>query len=83
MGGNRHKAERAAVVLEWGARRTLRGLRRHRLLTLRTRNSAAYKGIYALLDKVAVDRVRNQEYVVPGDGSEDDRCGGQDAVYDE
>lgn len=55
----------------------------HRLLTLRTRNSAAYKGIYALLDKVAVDRVRNQEYVVPGDGSEDDRCGGQDAVYDE
>ena len=55
----------------------------HRLLTLRTRNSAAYKGIYALLNKVAVDRVRNQEYVVPGDGSEDDRCGGQDAVYDE
>jgi len=36
-----------------------------------------------LLDKVAVDRVRNQEYLVPGDGSEDDRCGGQDAVYDE
>jgi hypothetical protein len=34
-------------------------------------------------DKVAVDRVGNQEYVVPGDGSEDDRCGGQDAVYDE
>jgi len=55
----------------------------HRLLTLRTRNSAAYKGIYALLDKVAVDRVRNQEYVVPGEGSEDDRCGVQDAVYDE
>ena len=55
----------------------------HRLLTLRTRNSAAYKGIYALLGKVAVDRVRNQEYVVPGDGSEDDRCDGQDAVYDE
>ena len=48
----------------------------HRLHTLRTRNSAAYKGIYALLDKVAVDRVRNQEYVVPGDGSEDDRIAG-------
>ena len=32
---------------------------------------------------LAVDRVRNQEYVVPSDGSEDDRCGGQDAVYDE
>jgi hypothetical protein len=25
VGGNRHKAESAAVVLEWGARRTLRG----------------------------------------------------------
>ena len=80
MGGNRHKEESAPVVLERGARRTLRGRRRKpprarsagslgldsgrralpttvrdsnfnpdRLLTLRTRNSAAYKGIYALL----------------------------------
>jgi len=34
-------------------------------------------------EEIAVDRVRNQEYVVPGEGSEDDRCGVQDAVYDE